>query len=577
MKKKKQLLFTIEELLKEFPSNSNEGEVVVKDIINTVINQGAFELRLRDVYNLEPEYTLERTFAVSELYVNLSLLNNKQIDNEPQEKHKMIVKEIKTNKIDSWAFNKTRIINDSKTTVITKASEKDIGIGNRVLPLKKKLRTREKEDLYKKNLNNHDNTITMNYSESTLNFNNKLNNNLDKTKISQNSKRKDSIKLGLNGNNTSNVTNPERRSSNVTASKLEQPKVEMEFFSLPPEVYDEQDFNDEKNLMIKKYRKLFEEMEKDKAIKDKQNKEYELKQIELDKRKSKILEEMSKKTMSFDFEGKLVKIKTSQLDKLGRQMLPQDRIYIPNLNDINTTETDKNIQSTVLKFSPNKYILPESFYQPNPLKNYELSNGVDLEYYGQKKKGEDFPLIDNRMTVNEFKRLFEEFKPKIGLLQDDRIKPLDIKLEKDKLEKINEYDMTSVHRSSIYNDTIRLNELLKEDEDESKDKKFKSSFKVQLYYLRKKLKKEKYDKNKLKIKKFQNIESIEQNNDKMYEGFNNNNDERPNAFVTDIKITQKPKHLVNLESHRERNHKKQEVVKSSLIVPNINKINKIKI
>eukprot|EP00340_Litonotus_pictus_P005957 CAMPEP_0170526344 /NCGR_PEP_ID=MMETSP0209-20121228/11786_1 /TAXON_ID=665100 ORGANISM="Litonotus pictus, Strain P1" /NCGR_SAMPLE_ID=MMETSP0209 /ASSEMBLY_ACC=CAM_ASM_000301 /LENGTH=609 /DNA_ID=CAMNT_0010816121 /DNA_START=313 /DNA_END=2139 /DNA_ORIENTATION=- len=376
-------------------------------------------------------------------------------------------------------------------------------------PMKKKNRLREKEDLYKKNLMN-DGGIS--HSETTINFI-KSTNNLDKSRLSKNLNVSNSYhnKHGQGTSNTlTNVTlggtasfnNKEQKTGTDTAigtanetkqklrpattinfnSKLEKKKEEeramlefLDFEKYKDDVEEkEEDYNDDKVMLIKKYRKMFEEREKDKAEKDQAEKDVKEKMVEIEKNKKKFLEEMTKRPISLNYEGQVIKLKAINQERLGKHALALDTVKLPlseeqelekinkelkknnnNLNALPGLKPEKedivvepsvydpkketNIvdfikkktqineeQCMVLKYGPTEVELPVNYFQPDPMVFYEFSDGVNFEFYGKKKEGKTFPSLPNQMNKAEFNTLLTMYNRKLGVMGDDMVGDIDM-------------------------------------------------------------------------------------------------------------------------------------------------------
>ena len=187
-------------------------------------------------------------------------------------------------------------------------------------------------------------------------------------------------KTSLNNNNNTQLSYNDDKTSKF-ASKKKVPEIfQMEFKTIIPEITEDEGYSDEHTLMIKKYRKHFEEVEKDRAVKELQMKEIELKKMEVEKKRHKFAEETGNRAVYIDYEGKPIKVKQPPLIKVAQ---PNDKFTdLPILSkDSNYFMSSGELK---LRFSPNKFSIPETFYQANPLVAYELTSGVDLEYYGIK-------------------------------------------------------------------------------------------------------------------------------------------------------------------------------------------------
>lgn len=552
MKKKIQLL-TQEEISKIQPTIPLISELISSSISDNIINNVIYEIRLKEIINLDSDYLIYKYMEFTELYNSLYMLSqgdfkNKEINYQITKVDETLqINNIKKIEVDTWAYNKTKI--KSEYQLLSKKSGGLKNKSSKILPLKKKLRTREKEDLYKKSqLPIENNNTSINYTETT--FVKDKNRLLDKTKSS------------INGNNkkTENLNNTDNPGSNIK-EKENKNKTELEFFTLPNEVSEENDYSDEKNLMIKKYRKQFDEIEKDKVLKNQQIKEFELKQSEMDKKKNKIQEEMNKKVMCFDYEGKLIKLKPLNQDTLLKQNLPIDKLNketILNDSKYNSKIKDSDILE-VIKFSPKKFILPENYFQPNPLNFYEISNGVIMEYFGKQKKGDEFPYIENKMNIQEFKRLYEQFKPQLTNLQIHNEKKKlksNINLKLSKNENINYKQITEINMSTLNNQNFKLNNIFDENDNLENKELLKNKINDELFYINNKQKKKNIKRKKIneKILVLNNYEKLGDYSETLGNIYENQLNR-----INKILITERPKKIDNTNTpnfNKERNYKR---------------------
>lgn len=651
--KGKNKLLSLEELQQELniaPFQQSEGEIVVKNILSSIFRIAFNELRVLDVYDISSDYIFDKLKNKLTIYGNLVDLYP-QIDNEGEIKHQLIVNPITSPNIDSWASNKTAVVQQQKQEQATSTT---IGIGGEnfasmnlflgaglAKPLKKKNRHREVEDLYKNNMINDVNSL----SETTFLMNNKTNNLNSSHSIFPNYKHDNSQNITNNINTSNNNTLLNNKTGNLfktlvnkttnniiraPLSKNEQLMALCEYEDLKDnEVKEEEDFNDDKYMLIKKYRKMFEEREKDRAEKDQAEKDIQEKQVELEKNKKKFLEELSKKPIMLNFEGQIVKIKAVNQDKLAKPAIPNDRVKLPkdeeqekirrekeerfkskvntnknennnatsNLkldsienadNNNNNTKKARDIEQdnnyVVLKFGPTEIELPINYFQPNPLTFYDLSDGVEFEFYGKKKKGNDFPSLPDKMNKAEFKQLLLEYGSKLGLLGDDKIPPID-------REKITDKDYSNMSsnnsRNSEYHDLSatrrKLNTIFNEDEikevdelvlEDKKQKKSKKQIKnfiaeskgvsaKQLYDIKKKQKSNKREDIKGRIKKEDkdfNLDMLESINDERLNLIFNDPNQKTDFMINNSKPVRRMPKKVHINdtvttTNRNRLHK----------------------
>lgn len=156
---------------------------------------------------------------------------------------------------------------------------------------------------------------------------------------------------------------------------------------------------DDFKLELKKLRKMFEEKEKDRLEKEKIKKEYESKKQEIDKNKEKLKQDILKKPMYFDFEGNVIKAKNPNNTDIFENTQINETIVQKKIYKTNNLEKNKVIEQI---FGPEKYNIPKIHYQLNPINSYNLSDGVELEYYGKIKKGNNYSENIDKIDCHKY-------------------------------------------------------------------------------------------------------------------------------------------------------------------------------
>ena len=90
-----------------------------------------------------------------------------------------------------------------------------------------------------------------------------------------------------------------------------------------------------------------------------------------------------------------------------------------NLEKVKIEKIPK-IERMFLKNEVIQEFVPELYFQPEPVKSHVLSEGVDMTYYKQKKKGGNFPKNPNKMDKSEFNFILSQIKPKYNKKQENQ-------------------------------------------------------------------------------------------------------------------------------------------------------------
>ena len=104
-----------------------------------------------------------------------------------------------------------------------------------------------------------------------------------------------------------------------------------------------------------------------------------------------------------------------ELLKLKENKQKDWNITIEKKNPPEKFQISEKIKKTQKIFLYNEVIqepVPELYFQPEPIKSHVLSEGVNMTYYNQKKRGGNFPKIPDKMDKSDFNNILSQLKPK---------------------------------------------------------------------------------------------------------------------------------------------------------------------
>lgn len=446
------------------PLDIIEGEVIVTSILASIMKFVMHEIRLHCVRKLESNYISDKCNSLIKNIITLDFVSP-QIDTEMDDM--VFIGDKKLLQIDPWAFNRTKVlfmnntlieenesicsdINNIKATELKDLKEtinlKELWpMKSGLIPLyKKKNKDKTFDDPYgKSHLFGMDTKTISKRPSKAIIIKNFLSRTKDHDEISRKSFKTDHSQ----GNNETSI---KKSTKNLELKdKKEIPDNSEKLPKNPNEIID---LNNETVIEIMRYRKIIEEKERERIMKEKYARELEERAKEEEIKKRKIMEEMSKKPTIFSYDGKILKVFKTDPDRLAKT-IPQPDSKIELTSERVTKKQPKRKDESKLaigkpdiidyRFEPTQFNSKEYYFQPDPLQNINLNPGVNFEFYGKIKNGEEYPHSDQQMNEREFKELLNYFRPtntKTKLA--DIAKSINPKLDQNNLDKNNEKNLS---------------------------------------------------------------------------------------------------------------------------------------
>ncbi len=407
-----------------------DTEIIIKNVIDSLIQLTINQISVNHVESLERAYILRKTYDIYNRCTNMALMN-------PQKESELIDDEmimtIPTPTIDTWASNKTNILNVPKQQVREEIERRDSIQSNKF----KSLSTNKKKE---------------------------------KRKILSSKKS-----LNLKSSTTNSFKTKIKISHETFKTGIKKVIKEMHPVNFHPQhlietTEKEEEVDELEELRDRALRTYFKERELEKQRKIKLEQETEEYLREEEKKKKKMgNEDYFKKPYFYNNEGKLEYIKVPDLENVkifdnpsylvqdGEEKQVNDEfVDLVRKTTINLfeQETDKIDKSKISKPEPIVMEKKNSFYfQPDPLESHKIEKGVTMNFYDDIIKGGEFPEIHGRLTNKDFNEIVKKFKPKQKKLDYLRVFEQDYEKKENELnEPIEEvYDEVSLKKKSNTN------------------------------------------------------------------------------------------------------------------------------